>query len=118
VTTFPTRGRQYLRIVTLSGRIYKVRPPYTVSDNEIAFHNSSKLVEVPKSRIGRIYLIAAVPLTAYREYVADELGPLIIFDPDFYVWSFHLERHVLVLLYNAADLEDNTPLQCLPKYVP
>jgi len=52
-------------------------------------------------------------LTDFGEYSLDELGPMIIFDPDWYVYGLHLERYVSVLLYDATDPEDNSPAQCV-----
>ncbi len=106
-------GRARLKIVTRVGKTYNVKPPYSVSDEGMTLHASGKLMAIPKGEIARIYYVVARPLTDFGEYAIGELGPMIVFDPDWYVYSLHLERYVSVLLYDASGLEDDSPAECL-----
>jgi len=115
LSSLRVRGRGRLKIVTTIGKTYKVKPPYTVSDEGITLYASGKSTKVPKSEIAQVYEMVVKPLTDFREYSLGELGPMVIFDPDWYVWVLHLEQYVPVLLYNASESEDNSPLQCAPK---
>jgi hypothetical protein len=103
-----------LKIVMKDGKAYTVKPPYTVSDEGIAPH-SGKRTKLAKSEIAEVYEIVPKPLTATGEYLGEELGPMIIFDPDWYVWGLHLEQYVSVLVYDASRPEDNSSAQCIAK---
>ncbi|HST13098.1 MAG TPA: hypothetical protein VLL05_22150 [Terriglobales bacterium] len=118
VASIRATGRERLQVVTKVGAIHLVKPPYTVSDESISFESSRSPAKLLKSEIAQVYEIAMKPLTATREYAADELGPMIIFDPDLYVYAFHLEGYVPVLLYSASEPEDNSSAQCLPTVPP
>jgi hypothetical protein len=115
VSSLHVDGRERLRIVTTDGKTYEVKAPYTISDDSITLRTSGKSTKVSKSDISQVYDIVVKPLTANGEYLAEELGPMIIFDPDLYVYGLHLEQYVSVLLYNASDPEENSPAQCVPK---
>ena len=106
------RGRERLKIVTTVGKIYEAKPPYTVSDDGITLQISGKSMNISKSEIAQVYGVVAKPLTDFGEYSLDELGPMVIFDPDWYVHGLHLEQYVSVLFYRADDPEDNSPAQC------
>jgi hypothetical protein len=107
------RGRERLKVVTKTGKVYQLKPPYDVSDEEITVGDSRKPTELSKSEIALVYHIVPKPLTDSGEYAWQELGPLIVFDPDLWVYGLHLEQYVQVLLYNAADPEDDSPAECL-----
>ena len=62
-----------------------------------------------------VYHVVPKPLTDLGEYSLDGLGPMIIFDPDWYIYNFHLEPYVSVLLYEASEPEDNSSLQYAPQ---
>lgn len=113
VSLIRAEGRERLQIVTRIGKTLMVRPPYTVSDDGITSNRSSKRTNVQKGEIARIYEIAAKPLTANGEYFAQERGPMIIFDPQLYVYALHLEGYVPVLLYSADEPEDNSSAERL-----
>jgi hypothetical protein len=115
VSSLRMKGRERLKVVTTDGKTYKVKPPYSVSDEGITLNTSGKSTMISKGEIVQVYDIVAKPLTDTGEYLADELGPLIIFDPDLYVYGLHLEEYVSVLLYDASDPEDNSPVQCVPR---
>jgi len=115
VGSFKAKGRERLTVITTVGKKYRVRPPYAVSDDGITLYSSGKSTKLLKSEIAQVYEVVIKPLTATGEYLEEELGPMIIFDPDLYVYSLHLEQYVSVLLYNAGDPEDNSPAQCAPK---
>jgi len=115
VSSLRARGRERLKIITTVGKSYKVKPPYTVSDEGITLHTSGESTKVSKSEIAQVYDVVAKPLTDFGEYSVDELGPMIIFDPDWVVYRLHLEQYVSVLLYNAGDPEDNSPAQCVER---
>jgi hypothetical protein len=115
VRSLQVKGRERLKIVTSSGKTYQVKQPYTVSDDGITLHVTGKSTKVPKSEITQVYNIIPKPLTDFGDYSLDELGPMIIFDPDWYVYGLHLERYVSVLLYTASDPEDNSSSQCMPR---
>jgi hypothetical protein len=114
VSLIRAKGRERLELVTTVGRIYEVKPPYAVSDHGITLSTSGKSTEILKSEIVRVYKLTLKPFTANCEYLAQELGPMVIFDPDLYVWGLHLEGYVPVLLYNSVDPEDNSSAQCAP----
>jgi hypothetical protein len=115
VSSLRVRGRGRLKIVTRIGKTYNVKPPYTVSDEGITLNASGKSANIPKSEIAQVYDIVVRPLTDFGDYSLGELGPMVVFDPDWYVRSLHLEQHVEVLLYNATEPEDDSPVQCAPK---
>jgi hypothetical protein len=96
------------------GKAYTVKPPYTVSDEGIAPRSGTR-PKIAKIDIAEVYEIVPKPLTDTGEYLSEELGPMIVFDPDWYVWSLHLEQHVPVLLYDAGAPEDNSSAQCVAK---
>jgi hypothetical protein len=115
VSSLRAEGRERLKIITKAGKTYKVKPDYAVSGEGITLNPAGKPTKISKSEIAQVYELVAKPLTATGEYLAEELGPMIIFDPDWYVWRLHLEQYVPVLLYNASEPEDNSPAQCLAK---
>jgi len=104
--------REHLKIVTKAGKIYEVKPPFNVFDDGILLSASGESTEIPKDEIAQVYDVVPKPLTDWGEYNAEELGPMIIFDPDLYVYGLHLEQYVPVLLYDAGKPEDNSPAQC------
>jgi hypothetical protein len=106
------KGRGRLKIVTTAGKTYVVKPPVTISDDAITFQISGKSTKVAKGDVAEIYHIVAKPLTDGGEYLDEELGPLIVFDPDLWAYGLHLEQYVAVLLYNAAEPEDDSPSNC------
>jgi hypothetical protein len=108
-------SRDRLKIVTKDGKVYKFKPPYTVSDEGIALEASGKSMNVSKIEIAQVYDMVVMPLSDFGEYSLDELGPMVIFDPDWYAWKLNLERHVPVLLYDASAPEDNSSAQCAAK---
>jgi hypothetical protein len=112
VSTIRPERRESLRIVTTGGKTYKVKPPYTVDSFSIEFNKDGKTTKISKSEVAQVYVTVVKPLTDHGEYLWYELGPLIIFDPDFYAWNFHLEQYATVLLYDAKVPEDNSPVQC------
>ena len=112
VGSIRVEGRERLKIVTTVGKIYEAKPPYTVSDDGITLQISGKSMKISKSEIAQVYGVVAKPLTDFGEYSLDELGPMVIFDPDWYVHGLHLEQYVSVLFYRADDPEDNSPAQC------
>jgi hypothetical protein len=112
VSSIGAKGRERLKIVTKAGKTYNAKLPYTVSDDGITLQNLGQPSKVSKSEIAQVYDIVAKPLTTRGEYLVEELGPFIIFDPDLYVYGLHLEQYVPVLLYNASEPEDNSPAQC------
>jgi hypothetical protein len=118
VALLRTSSRERLNIVTKSGKTYDLKRPYTVADDGIATTSPEKQVNILKKDIARIYGIVEKPLTDMQDYDLDELGPMIIFDPYFYEYKFHLERYVPVLLYDASQPEDNSPTACKRKQVP
>jgi hypothetical protein len=105
-------SRERLNIVTKSGKTYDVWRPYTISDDGIITTVSGKQLSVPKKEIVRVYAILEKPVTDMQEYNLEELGPMIIFDPYFYEYKFHLEQYIPVLLYEASRPEDNSPGAC------
>jgi hypothetical protein len=107
-------GRERLKIVMKDGKAYTVKPPYIVSDEGIAPHPGRR-TKIAKSEIAQVYEIVPKPLTATGEYLAEELGPMIVFDPDWYVWGLHLEQYVSVLVYDVSRSEDNSSAQCVAK---
>ena len=113
VSSLRVERRERLKIVTTTGKTYIVKPPYTISDEGITLHASGKSTKISKSEITQVYDMVVKPLTDFGEYSLDELGPMIIFDPDWYVYALHLEHYVPVLLYNSNDPEDNSPAQCV-----
>ena len=116
VSSLHVKGRERLRIITTAGKTYRVKPPYTVSDDGITLYASGgEATKLSKSKIAQVYDVVVKPLTGTGEYLEEELGPMIIFDPDLYVYGLHLEQYVSVLLYNASDREDNSPAPCAPK---
>jgi hypothetical protein len=112
VSALHLQGRERLKIVTTAGKTYNVKLPVTFSDAGITFQTSGKSMKVAKGDIAQIYDIVVKPLTANGEYLDEELGPLIVFDPDLWVYGLHLEQYVAVLLYKAAEPEDNSPANC------
>jgi len=104
--------RERLKIVTKTGRTYELKPPFNVSDDGILLSVSEESTKIPKNEIAQVYDVVPKPLTDGGEYAADELGPMLIFDPDLYVYGLHLEQYVPVLLYDAGKPEDNSPGQC------
>jgi hypothetical protein len=115
VSSLRARRRERLKIVMKDGKVFEVKQPYTVSDEGIAMQLSGKSMNVSKMEIAQIYDIAVKPLSDFREYSLGELGPLVIFDPDWYVRSLHLEQYVPVLLYDAGAPEDNSLTQCVAR---
>lgn len=115
VSSLRVEGRERLKLVTGVGKTYTVKAPYTVSEEGVTLQNSGKSTKVSKSEITQVFHIAPKPLTANGEYLAEELGPMIVFDPDLYEYGLHLEQYVPVLLYNANDPEDNSSAQCVPR---
>jgi hypothetical protein len=105
-------GRERLQIITRIGKTLTVKSPYKVLEDRITFNDSSQPSDVLKSEIARIYKIAAKPLTAKHEYLTQEFGPMLIFDPQLYVYGLRLEGYVPVLLYGADEPEDNSSAQC------
>ena len=112
VSSLDLEGRERLKIITMSGKTYEVKPPYAVSDEGITLDPSGRPTKIAKSEITRIYYIVVKPLTATGEYLAEELGPMIVFDPDWYAYGLHLVRQVPVLLYDANRPEDDSPAEC------
>jgi hypothetical protein len=104
--------RERLKIVTKTGKTYELKPPFKVSDDGILFTASEESTKIPKNEIAQVYDLVPKPLTDGGEYAAHELGPMLIFDPDLYVYGLHLEQYVPVLLYDASKPEDNSPAQC------
>jgi len=104
--------RERLKIVTKAGKTYEVKPPFNLSSDGILLSASGESTKIPKDEIAQVYDVVPKPLTDLGEYDADELGPMIIFDPDLYVYGLHLEQDVQVLLYDASKPEDNSPAQC------
>jgi hypothetical protein len=115
VSSVQVKARERLKIVTSAGKTYPVKQPYTVSDDGITLDLSGKSTKLSKREIAQVYYLVPKPLTDFGDYSMDELGPMIIFDPDWYIWGLHLERHVSVLLYTAGDPEDNSSSQCMPR---
>src|ERR1700675_3401637 len=115
VSSIRVVGRERLKIVTTVGKTYEVKPPYTVSDEGITLQTSGRSTKISKSEIAQVYDIVVKPLTDFGEYSLNELGPMIIFDPDWYVYGLHLEHYVPVLLYNSSDPEDSSPAQCISR---
>jgi hypothetical protein len=115
VSSIRIEGRERLKIVTTLGKTYEAKPPYSVSDDGITIQTSGKSKKISKSEIAQVYDIAIKPLTNTGEYLEEELGPMIIFDPDLYVYGLHLEQYVPVLLYTVGAAEDNSPTQCAPR---
>lgn len=115
VSSIRLGGRERLKVVTKAGKTYETKPPYTVFDDGITLQSSGESRKVTKSEIAQVYVIVQKPLTDFGEYSLDELGPMVIFDPDWYVHGLHLEQYVPVLLYNVTDPEDNSPAQCAPR---
>jgi hypothetical protein len=113
VSSLRIAGRERLEIVTKAGKTYKVKPPYEVSDQGITLQSSEESTKISKSEIAQVYDVVVKPLTANGDYLAEELGPMIIFDPDLYVYALHLEHYVPVLPYNSSDPEDDFPIQCV-----
>ena len=97
------------------GKVYEVKPPYTVSDEGFTLQVSGKSTNVSKTEIAQVYDVVVKPLSEFGEYSLDELGPMVIFDPDWYVWKLHLEQHIPALLYDASAPEDNSPAQCVTR---
>jgi hypothetical protein len=115
VGSLQVKGRERLTIITTAGKTYRVKPPYAVSDDGITLYSSGKSTKLLKSEIAQVYEVVVKPLTATGEYLEEELGPMIIFDPDLYAYGLHLEQYVSVLLYDAGVPEDNSPAQCASK---
>lgn len=109
---FHAFGREGLKIVAESGETYDVKPPYIVSDDGIATTALGKHVNFPKKDIARIYAVVTKPVTDRQGYLLEELGPMIIFDPYFYEYKFHLEQYISVLLYDASQPEDDSTGPC------
>ena len=112
VAALLAQSRNRLKVVTKTGKTHKLKSPYKVTDDGIAPQLSAKKPTISKSEVAQIYEILPKPLTANGEYLGEELGPLVIFDPDLYKYSLHLEGFVAVLRYDASQPEDNTPTQC------
>jgi len=108
-------GQDRLKIVMKDGKVYEVKPPYTVSDEDFTLQISGKSTNVSKTEIAQVYDDVVKPLSEFGEYSLDELGPMVIFDPDWYVWKLHLEQHIPALLYDASAPEDNSPAQCVTR---
>lgn len=112
VAAFRAFSREDLKVVAKTGETYDVMQPYTVSDDGIAATASGKHVTFSKKDIARIYAVITKPVTDRQGYLLEELGPMIVFDPYFYEYKFHLEQYVPVLLYDARQPEDNSPGPC------
>jgi len=117
VSSLQVLGRERLMIVMKNGKTHKVKSPYTVSDDGITVNNSRKLAKISKGEIAQVYAIVMKPLTNNREYFMEELGPLIIFDPDLYAYGLHLEQYVRVLLYDDVESEDDSSVQCMKEII-
>jgi hypothetical protein len=115
VSSLRLTGRERLKIVMKDGKVYKFKPPYTVSDEGITLHPSGRSTKIAKGEIAQVYEIAIKPLTATGEYLMEELGPMIVFDPDWYAYVLHLEQYVTVLVYDSSRSEDNSSAQCIVK---
>jgi len=115
VSSIRVEGRERLKIVTTVGKTYGAKPPYTVSDDGITLQTSGKSTKISKSEIAQVYDLVVNPLTDFGEYSLDELGPMVIFDPDWYVYGLHLEHYIPVLLYSASEPEDDSAAQCVPR---
>ena len=102
-------------VVTTVGNRSTVTPPYTISDEGIAFSTAGKPTTIPKSEIARVYDFVEKPFSDFGEYALGELGPLVVFDPDWYVWKLHLVQRIPVLLYDANAPENNSPMRCARK---
>jgi hypothetical protein len=114
VSSLRLAWRERLKIVMKDRKAYTVKPPYTVSDAGIAPH-SGRRTKIAKSEIAEVYEIVPKPLTATGEYLTEELGPMIIFDPDWYSYRLHLEQYVSVLVYDASLYEDNSSVECMAR---
>jgi hypothetical protein len=113
VSSLRLRGRQRVKVVTNAGKTYKLKPPFTVSDDGITTSVSGKSIKLSKGEIVKVYEIVAKPLTDFGAYALGELGPMLIFDPDWYMYGLHLERYLAVPLYDAGKPEDNSDVECL-----
>lgn len=89
--------------------------PYVVDDEGITFEALGKSVRIAKGEVTKVYDVIEKPLTDAGEYAAGELGPLILFDPYFYVYGFHLEKYVEVQLYDAEAVQDDSSARCAPR---
>jgi hypothetical protein len=103
-----------LEVITNSGKTYRLKSPYKVTDEGITLQPAKDPI-IPKGDISQLYEILPKPLTARGEFLGEELGPLVIFDPDLYKYSLHLEGSVTVIRFDASQPEDNTPAQCSTK---
>jgi hypothetical protein len=114
ISAFRLMPRKRLLVVTTVGHRSTVTPPYTISDEGITLYASGKQT-IPKREIAQVYDLVEKPFSDFGEYALGELGPLVIFDPDWYVWKLHLQQRVPVLLYDASKPEDNSPMHCASK---
>jgi hypothetical protein len=106
------KWRDSLRFIEKDGTVHHVRAPFVVSGDAIEFQKSGKSVRIEKSHIAKVFFVAMKPRTAAEDYALDELGPMIVFDPDAWQYWLRLEPYVPVLLYDATKPEDNSPLKC------
>jgi len=83
-----------------------------VTESGITLTEGDKDVTVAKADVSRIAFVREKPLNDSREYNLDELGPLVIFDPDAYLRLFHIGDTMSVRLYDSSMPEDNSPIAC------
>jgi hypothetical protein len=112
VAALLAQNHSRVKVVTKAGKIYKLKSPYKVTAEGIAPQFPAKKPTISKSEIAQVYEVLPKPLTANGEYLGEELGPFVIFDPDLYKYSLHLEGFLTVLRYDASQPEDNTPTKC------
>ncbi len=115
------RQREHLKVLTPSGKILKAEPPQRTNtadpgiatDLELRVEGGAGGVQtISKVQVSRVYFVAQKPYTDGQAYALDELGPLLIFDPDAYQYWLHLEKYVDVLLYDASVPEESGVLNC------
>jgi hypothetical protein len=113
VSSLRLRGREPLEVVTKAGKTYKVKPPFNVSNDGITISTPGGPTTISKSEIAKVYGVVAKPLTDFRSYSIGELGPMLVFDPDWYAYGLHLEHYIPVLLYDGSEVEDNSDAKCM-----
>ena len=85
-----------------------------VTDAEIVLHANSGDISIAKADVSSVDFLQLKPLTSAGEYSWDELGPLVVFDPELYPRLFRLGDTMPVRLYDSSQPEDNSAITCRP----
>lgn len=102
-----------LTVITKTGHTYS-GDLRRATDDELSLIVNGKETAVSKADIARVTLLQLKPLTSAGEYSWDELGPMVVFDPELYPRLFHLGDTMPVRIYDSALPEDNSAITCKP----